>query len=104
MTGEPQRILVLEAGGIGDAVMATPALDALRRRFPHARIAAVATPRAAPVLASLDLGIELRTLRLGRRLGGPLDAARLVLAGRTHRPDLLIDLSSIETDAAARRR
>ncbi|MFO7897493.1 MAG: glycosyltransferase family 9 protein, partial [Planctomycetota bacterium] len=104
MTGEPQRILVLEAGGIGDAILASPALDALRERFPGARIAAIATPRAAPVLESLDLGIELPTLRLARKLGRLLDAARLVLAARARRPDLLIDLSSIETDAAARRR
>ncbi len=36
---------------VGDAVMATPALRALRRRFPHARIVGVMRPVVADVLA-----------------------------------------------------
>ncbi len=104
MNGEPRRILVLEAGGIGDAILATPALSALRRRFPEAAITVLATPRAAPVIASLRLDIAIEPIRLGRRVGWLCDAARLVLSARLRRPDLLIDLSSIETEAAARRR
>ncbi len=104
MTGKPRRILVFEAGGIGDAILATPALTALRRRFPEAAITALATPRAAPVIESLRLDIGIEQIRLGRRVARLCDAARLVLSARLRRPDLLIDLSSIETEAAARRR
>lgn len=37
---EPERILVSLPGWVGDVVMATPALRALRRRFPDAHLAA----------------------------------------------------------------
>ena len=36
--GDPQRILVVQPTWVGDAVMATPALRALRNRFPDAQI------------------------------------------------------------------
>jgi len=104
LTKEPNNILVLEVGGIGDAVIATPALNALRRRFPNARITVVASPRAVEIIWALDLGFRTRTLRLALPLTRLLDAARLILSTRSNRPDLLIDLSAIETPAAARRR
>ncbi|HVS70296.1 MAG TPA: glycosyltransferase family 9 protein [Phycisphaerae bacterium] len=47
------RIVVLMPTWLGDAVMATPFLRALAGRYPHARLAAVARPLAAPVLAGL---------------------------------------------------
>jgi heptosyltransferase-2 len=40
---------------IGDAVMATPALRALRKRFTHAEMVAVLRPYVSDVLAGLDL-------------------------------------------------
>lgn len=40
---------------VGDLVMATPALRALRTEFPHAEIVAVLRPHLADVLAGLDL-------------------------------------------------
>lgn len=38
LTSEPRSILVLALSGIGDALMASPAIRALRTRFPAARI------------------------------------------------------------------
>jgi len=104
MTEKIKSIIVLEAGGIGDTVMATPALSALRHRFPHARIAVVVVRRAAELIEPLDLDFEIRLLRLGSPFWLPVDAARLVAAARLAKPDLLIDLSSIESSGAARRR
>ena len=98
------KVLVLEAGGIGDAVMATPALAAIRRRWPNAHISVVVAPRAAEIIRPLDLAFEIRTLRLGQALGQLTDAARLILNARLNRPDVLIDLSSIESARAARKR
>ncbi len=40
---------------IGDAVMATPALRALRKRFPHENIIGIMKPKVAPVFAGLQL-------------------------------------------------
>ncbi len=101
---EPEQILVLQAGGIGDAVMATPALTAIRGRFPDAHIAVVVAPRAAAVVRSLDMGFELKTLELGDTFAQFTDAARLIRDTQETRPDLLIDLTSIESSAAARKR
>jgi len=49
------KIAVFLPNWIGDAVMATPALRALRRRFDQAEIVAVLRPYVADVLAGLDL-------------------------------------------------
>jgi len=47
---EFERVLVVAPSWVGDVVMATPAIRALRRRFPKARIAALCRPAAADVL------------------------------------------------------
>ena len=38
MVGPPGRILLIKPSSLGDVVMALPALSALRRSFPQARI------------------------------------------------------------------
>src|SRR5947209_1776931 len=53
------NIAVFVPGWIGDAVMATPALRALRRRYPDARITAVVKPYVAGVLEGGDWCDEL---------------------------------------------
>src|SRR5690348_4080788 len=47
---EPDRIVVGLLCPIGDALFATPALAALRRRFPRAQITALAYPRNVGIL------------------------------------------------------
>ena len=49
------RILVLRPGAIGDTLVTAPALQALRRRFPSARIEMAGNPAALPLLASSEL-------------------------------------------------
>lgn len=49
--GDSPRILLLQIAGIGDLLLATPALDALRERYPNARIDLLASDRSAPLLA-----------------------------------------------------
>jgi ADP-heptose:LPS heptosyltransferase len=46
VTPLPERILLVLAAGIGDFAMATPAIRALRRGFPAARLALLTTPQA----------------------------------------------------------
>ena len=50
-----RRLLVLRPGAIGDTLLTVPALHALRRRFPAARIEMAGNPAALPLLASSDL-------------------------------------------------
>lgn len=45
-----KNILVVRTDRLGDLVLVTPALGALRRRFPDARITALVHPYAAPLL------------------------------------------------------
>lgn len=47
----PQRLLILQPRRIGDVIVTTPVIDALRARFPNARIEFLVEPVAAPVLA-----------------------------------------------------
>ncbi len=47
---EPNRILIIRCDYIGDLLLTTPALLALRRRFPNAHITVLAQPAATPIL------------------------------------------------------
>ncbi|MCD6404366.1 MAG: lipopolysaccharide heptosyltransferase II [Planctomycetes bacterium] len=57
---DPEKILALLPNWVGDAVMATPALSALRRRFPKAVIVCLARPYVVPVLDGLGFVDEIR--------------------------------------------
>ncbi len=50
--GEAERILVVKAAGIGDLLLAVPALRALRARFPEATIDLLVTPKCESLLQS----------------------------------------------------
>ncbi|MBL8377346.1 MAG: glycosyltransferase family 9 protein [Burkholderiales bacterium] len=47
---DPQRILIIRRDNIGDLVLTTPLIGALRRRYPQAWIAVLANSYNAPVL------------------------------------------------------
>jgi heptosyltransferase-1 len=50
MKPDRPRILIIRTGAIGDIVMASPLLKALRRTYPHAHIAWLADPAVAGLL------------------------------------------------------
>jgi len=45
-----EKILVLQTSFLGDVVLTTPLLSALKRRFPSARLSVLCTPQAKPLL------------------------------------------------------
>ncbi|MEW6443343.1 MAG: lipopolysaccharide heptosyltransferase II [bacterium] len=80
------RILVRANNWIGDAVLSTPALHALRRAFPEAEISVLAKPWVIPVLRNnpdadrillYDAGGRHKGVRGVNRLGSDLRGERL---------------------------
>ena len=53
-TSVPARILVVKLATLGDVLLATPALRALRASFPRARIGVLVPPASAAALRGLD--------------------------------------------------
>lgn len=64
------KILLVRLREIGDVVFTTPALRALRSRFPTAHLAYLVEPTAAPVVAHNPHIDELLVVPRGRGLGG----------------------------------
>lgn len=87
-----RQILVVAPSWVGDVVMATPAIRALRRRFGNARITVLATPTGAAVLENnphIDRIIAADKRGIGPETSG---VGRLVQFLRDERPDLAVIL------------
>lgn len=97
---DPRNILVIDFGQLGDVVLSLPALQAIRKRFPHARITvAVGKPGAEVVelsgYADATLVVDRVALRDGFK---PLSIVRvfgLVKEVRRRQFDFVIDLHSL---------
>ena len=73
-----QRVLVVKLRSIGDTVLATPSLIALRRFFPHARIDILLEDWVAPLLIGFDAVDNVISVRkgAGNRLRTAFELAR----------------------------
>ena len=88
-SADPQKILVLRLSSIGDVVLTTPVLRALRRRYPSARIDFLVKSGYAGLLhrnPHLDGVLTLPDS------AGAADLVRMLGKLRQQRYDLLIDL------------
>lgn len=93
-----KRILVLRFRALGDVLLATPLLAALRRRYPEARIDYLVDASLAPLLAgSSDVDRLLAYPRRARPRW--LSDLRWALRLRRERYDLLLDLQGSSTSA-----
>lgn len=86
-----RRLLVVQPSWVGDAVMATPTLRALRQLFPAAHIAYLLKRYVKPVYAGMPWADQLITYRTGRS-GGK--------AGRGQFVELAARLRSARFDTA----
>jgi len=84
----PKTILVIQLRQIGDVLMTTPALRALRRRYPQARIMYLAEPLPAKVLEGNPVIDEVI---IRDPSGGILEPLQTISKIRARRPDLVID-------------
>src|SRR5436190_4546491 len=66
MAADPQRILIVQPNWVGDAVMATPALRAIRNLFPRAQISFLLRRYVKPIYAGMPWADKLITYRTGR--------------------------------------
>src|SRR2546422_11417951 len=98
--GAVKRILVRGTNWIGDAVLTTPALMAIRKGFPKAKIALLVKPAIAALLhhhPAVDEIVLYRDPGPHAGLGGKLSLARLLRSGRY---DLAIRLQNAFEAAA----
>ena len=89
----PRRVLLIQLRRIGDVVLATPMLDAVRAAWPGARTSFLTSSPAGDLFAGDDRIDLLWTLR--ERRGIPLLARRL----RAEQFDLVLDLQSLSLTA-----
>jgi ADP-heptose:LPS heptosyltransferase len=99
MMFDPRNILVIDFGQLGDVVMSLPALRAIRRRFPHAKIT-VAVGKPGKELLGLSgyadeiLEVDRVALRDGPTLISIGRIAKFVAQVRKQKFDFVIDLHS----------
>src|SRR5438046_2369816 len=62
----PLKILVVQPSWVGDAVMATPMLRALREYYPHAHIAYLLRRYVKPIYNGIPWADRLITYRTGK--------------------------------------
>jgi lipopolysaccharide heptosyltransferase II len=85
------RILLVRLRQIGDVVFTTPAVHALRRTFPHAHIAYLVEPAAAPVVRHNPHLDDVIVAPRGRGVRGFLSDLTLARRLRAARYDMAID-------------
>lgn len=85
-----QRILIRSANWVGDAIMTTPAMHAIRRNYPKARITLLAKPWVLPVFEHNPHVDRLMTYQADGRHNGHTGVLRLARDLRSERFDLAI--------------
>ena len=93
-TSKISNILVRATNWIGDAVMTTPALGAIRRSFPQARITVLATPLVAQLFSPHDWVDEVMVYDRQGRHKGVAGRFRIAAELRARRFDLAILLQN----------
>jgi ADP-heptose:LPS heptosyltransferase len=88
---EISRLLLVRLREIGDVVFTTPAIRALRRHFPNARLTYIVEPHAAPIVATNPHLDEVLIAPRARGLKGLTADVALGRSLRARRFDLAID-------------
>lgn len=100
-----RRILILELGGIGDAVLAFPAVQSLLKHYDGAYIKVLVVPRTLPAMQFLKYrtgtSFVIEPVDLDSALAAWLDLVRRL---RAEDYDTIIDLSAIGSFKAAVKR
>lgn len=97
---DPRNILVIDFGQLGDVVLSLPALGAIRKKFPRARITVAVGKPGAEVLALSGfaddtLVVDRVALRDGFKPLSIFRVFKIVKEVRTKKFDFVIDLHSL---------
>ncbi len=90
----PHRLLVIDLDNVGDLLLATPAIRALRHRFPEAVLDALVTDYAAPALKGNPHIDEILTCDKGIAMGALWRRAHLAWRIRRRRYDVGVILEA----------
>lgn len=88
--GEPKRVLVIKLRYLGDVLLSTPVLEALRAAFPKANLSMLVNPGTEAIIAEDPHLDETLIVERGR---SPLRQLRFAAALRRRRFDLVLDLT-----------
>jgi lipopolysaccharide heptosyltransferase II len=88
-----RSILVMRLYFLGDVLLSTPVIEALKRRFPDASLSLLIKKRAREIVTNNPFVDELIEYDAVERYHGPRWAARLALDLRRRRFDLAVDLT-----------
>ena len=86
---QPEKILLIGHTNIGDAIMSSPVIEALHRRFPQARLTLIVGHRAHPLFVKDP---RVRQLIQIESFGEGISRLRMALWLSALNPDLVIDL------------
>ena len=100
MTFNPQNILIINFGQIGDVVLGLPALKVIREKFPNAKITAMIGKSGAEILeisgfVDEKITVDRVKLRDGQKVNSIKEISQIVKDVRRRRFDFVIDLHSL---------
>jgi ADP-heptose:LPS heptosyltransferase len=96
-----KKVLVINLGGIGDVLLSTPALRAIKAGLPGVRIDILVVPRAKDIVGDLPYLSTVRFFYFGWRYF--LRNIHTVRALRNNRYDLAVNMRTINSDISAQK-
>ncbi len=100
MNFNPQNILIVNFGQIGDVVLSLPALKAVREKFPDAKLTAMIGKSGADIVeisgyADEKITVDRVKLRDGEKINSIIEVLQIAKDARRRKFDLVIDLHSL---------
>lgn len=100
MNFNPQNILIINFGQIGDVILGLPALQAVRQRFPEAKITAMIGKSGADIIGITDFAderiiVDRVALLKGRKTWAISEILKIARDVRRRKFDFVIDIHSL---------
>ncbi len=100
MNFNPQNILIIDFGQVGDVILSLPALKAVREKFPSANITAMIGKSGAEIIeisrfVDEKITVDRVKLRDGKKLESVKEVLKIVKDVRRRKFDFVIDLHSL---------